>query len=266
MKKHVAIIIGFLMVIALPSSSFALLGFGADVAIGMAQNTTTGTFGYGSTAMDFEDNFGFDEATQAVMMRAKINHPIPIIPEASITIAPMSFTGTGTFGSITFGGETFASTTDSTLTLNQTDYAVYWSVPLLPTLSAGIFNVDFGLNLRMLDLSLEVIDTSGGVPTQTAEADVPIPMGYLAVQIDPPIIPLILEAEMRILSLSSDVSYSSQILRVKFNLPIPIPIGDIYIAAGYRADTIIIDDDNIADDLNIDINFSTLFVEAGYNF
>jgi outer membrane protein len=158
--------------------------------------------------------------------------------------------------SFNYGGQTFNANVpfESKLKLDHYDLAVYYPIPLLKTATAGKLNVELGLNARKIDFEGTVDQPSTGV-SASKDLTLYVPMVYVGVQIKP-ISAFSIEAEVRGISYS-DNSYYDYIGRVKIK---PIPL--FYIAGGYRAETLEIDEE----DVNVDLDFKGPFIEAGLSF
>ena len=239
----------FLVIVALPTSSFALIDI--EAAVGVWGCAPTGDFSYKSTlTYDFEDTFGFEDETFP-MARFKLE--LPVIPNIYLMATPMKFEGTSETV-FEFDNQSFTVDTDTELTFNQYDLGFYYGVPFLGLASLGKFHVDAGLNLRIIQMDAKMSNTATGL-SRDESITVPVPMLYLAADLSP-IDLLVIEAEIRALPVS-DLEVISAIARLKVNIP-----GPFYVAGGYRHETVAVDQD----DFDIDIKFSGPFAEAGFKF
>ena len=247
----VALVLAAVMV---PGKSFALLGLvSVEGAVGGFMPSPSGHLQYdgaNNTNGDVEALLGFDEETFGTA-RLRVELPL-VLPNVYLMATPMEFEGdlTGTFR---FKNVSFSATDDAKLTLNQYDIGLFYGVPFMGLATLGNVGVDFGLNVRMLELEAELTQAGGGVTTESL--DVPIPLLFLAAQVDL-IGGFAVEAEARGL----DVGYArviSLIGRVKYNT-----FGPFFFAAGYRHEEVEVDHD----DIKMDITFSGPFAEAGFSF
>jgi outer membrane protein len=253
--------IGLICVVAFSTQAQAT---GVEVAIGGWQQCPGGEMSYkainDNDNLDLEDDLGY-ESENRIMGRLKIDMPLAV-PNIYLVAAPMSFEGTGNKPiDFTFGDQTFRADADicSKVTINQYDIAFFWGIPGIPTATAGKFNLDVGVNARFLDLSAEIEGESALISGQAVSEDesvtVVIPMLYLAAQFMP-IEKFAVEAEARGISIGGN-SLISIMGRAKFQFA-----GPAFVAAGYRLDTLDIDQDDIL----VDISFSGPFAELGLNF
>jgi len=245
-----------LAVIVVPCRAFAF--FGVEAGVGIWNQTPSGTMSYKPVAgtigdVDLKDDMNLGSETRP-FARVKVELPL-ILPNVYFMATPMSFQGTGRKNAqISFGGQTFdlSSSIDSKVKLDHNDLALYYPIPLLKTATAGVLNIDLGLDARQIAFEGTI---RGGGQTASKSMTVYLPMIYAGIQIKP--IPLIgLEGEVRGISYASN-NYIDYIARVKVN---PIPV--LFVAGGYRAETVKLD----IQDVKADIKFSGPFAEVGVSF
>jgi outer membrane protein len=261
MKKTISIIT-LSVLLAVPATSHAVLGlFGAEGAIGWGQHAPSGNIAFKGESIDLKNNLGFDQES-GLTARLKIDMPA-VIPNIYLMYQPMEFEGTGSkstsfqFGDLTFGASAALS---SKLTVNQTDIALYYGIPGLKLATAGVLDAELGLNLRLIDLKAQITSVPAG--SETLDLLIPPPMVYCAILVDFPFVPLAFDTEARILPYGDNHIYSL-IGRLKYNLPLPMPVLKIFVAAGYRYDDIAFKD---IEDSEGGITFSGPFLEAGFKF
>lgn len=253
----------FLVVVflAVPMVACALPGIDVEVAIGGWMQTPSGDLSYVSgvpgldDTLDLETDLGLDDETR---FTGRIRVELPIVPNIYLVAAPMEFEGKNTIDrEFTFGDQTFSVGTEvsSKLTLNQYDIGLFYGVPLLKTATFDKLGIDFGVNVRIIDIEAEVVDLTLGNEPAKKDVTVPIPMVFLAVQFNP-VESFGIEAEARGLSVGDNKIFSI-IGRAKATV-----FGPAFIAGGYRYDAIEIDEE----DVDADISFSGPFLEAGLSF
>jgi len=255
MKKLMPIIILFLMLIV-PAASYA---FGLELAVGGWKQSPQGDLAYKSITvgdeLDLKRDCNYDDETRFTG-RLKIDMPL-FLPNIYLMATPMEFDGTGLktvdfkFGDYDFDADVPFY---SKITLDHYDVGFYYGIPFIKTLSAEIFNIDIGLNVRIYDFEVEIRQDDTSLE-ESEDFTLPVPMAYLALQIKP-VDKLAIEAEVRGISYSGNQIYSL-IGRVKFNI-----FGPVFAAAGYRYDKLKIDEE----DVEVDIDFSGPFIEAGFKF
>jgi len=256
MKKFMPIVILFLILIV-PAASYAL---GLEFAVGGWKQSPKGDLSYEAVTandkLDLERDANYDDETRFTA-RLKIDMPL-LIPNIYLMASPMEFDGTGVktanfkFGDI----PNFSANVPfySKITLDHYDIGFYYGIPFIKTASAETVNVDVGLNVRIYDFEVEIRQDATSLE-ESEDFTLPLPMAYLALQIKP-VDKLAIEAEARGISISGNQIYSLT-GRVKFNV-----FGPVFAAAGYRYDKLKIDED----DVEVDIDFSGPFIEAGFKF
>jgi outer membrane protein len=255
-RAHLYIACLFILaVLVVPCRAFAF--FGVEAGVGYWNQTPSGTLGYKKvTANDDLDlkkdlNLGSENRPFA---RLKVELPL-IVPNIYFMATPMSFQGTGSKNAtFNYGGQQFTAgvVLDSKIKLDHYDLALYYPIPLLKTATLGKLNIDLGLNARQIAFEGTI---SGGGQTASKSLTLYVPMIYAGIQVKP--ISLIgIEAEVRGIAYGSN-SYIDYIGRLKIN---PIPV--LYVAGGYRAETVKIN----VQDVKADIKFSGPFAEVGFSF
>ena len=258
--RALGLVSALFLLLALPTASYALVGFGLEAGVGgWMQGDPSGTISNKGEDLDLVDDFGFEGKTR-LSVRAKIEHPVPVLPNVYFMYTPMSFEGKKTRTlPFTFGDFEFDKDVEfeTKMDLSHFDIALFYNLPFLNTLTADKLDAEFGLNVRVLTLSAEVTGTVGGASRteSSGSTTLPIPMLYLAAQVNP-IDLLGVGVEARLLPLGSS-HYYSVIGRLKVK---PIPLA--FIGAGYRYDSLVVE----SDDTNIDMTFTGPFVEAGVEF
>lgn len=250
MKKSTLAILAALVfaLFVIPCNASA---WGLEAGVGYWMQTPTGKLGYQGESLDIKNEFNYDTEYQPYA-RAKVELPL-FLPNLYLMATPMEFKGNGdknfTFGDITINGAF-----ESKLTMHHYDLAFYYSLPFVKTATLDMLNVELGINARVIDFEAKVTETLTGI-TSSKSLTIPVPMVYVGFQIKP-IKAFSIEAEARGIAYGSN-NYYDIIGRVKVK-----PYGPVFIAAGYRHETI-----NISQsDVEARINFGGPFAEIGVTF
>jgi outer membrane protein len=210
---------------------------------------TDGTLG-ASTRADVENDLGLDEETFGVIWAA-IEHPVPLLPNLKLQYTPLKFEGSGEVDSeFTFQGQTFAvnEEVDSRLDLAQFDAIFYYEI------LDGTFNLDIGLNIKVLDGEAVVTPRSTGVP-ERQELSAPVPMLYLNAVVELP-------AGFRLGLEGSGIGYSgNRLTDLKALLGWEYAV--VSLEAGYRVQQMVLDD---IDGINADVKVGGPFLGASVDF
>jgi outer membrane protein len=239
------------LLLFLTASSANATGF--EAAIGGWYQDPGGKLNYKSNdSLDVGNDLKYDTETR-LHGRAKIELPV-FLPNIYLMAAPTEFDGTGQKNvSFRFGDEIFQANEPfySKLTFNQYDVAFYYGLPFIRVATLNRLNVDIGVNVRIIDLDARIRQDAAGL-SQRESVTVAIPQLFIGAQLVP-FDWLAIEAEGRGLAINGNSAYSL-IGRVRFNV-----LGPVFVAGGYRYDTI----DVHEDDIDIDFTIQGPFVEVG---
>jgi outer membrane protein len=192
--------------------------FGGDIW----QSGVDGTLKYNSDEFttSYEDTYNY-------RIYGKFEHPIPLIPNASLRFSNIDVEGSGS---------------NEKINLQTMDYTLYYEF-----LDNSIVSLDAGVTLRMLKGTYE--DLSNGISETSFEA--PLPMGYLSAEVGLPLFPLKAFAMVNAIGLAGDV-YGDAEVGVAYLIN-PGYVLDWSLRAGYRVQTLDLDDiDNVTADATID--------------
>jgi outer membrane protein len=239
-----------LSLFVVPYRAFAL---GLEVGVGYWKQSPSGTLAYDNnsvpgTTLDIKNDLKYDSKWKPVV-RVKAELPL-FLPNLYFMATPMEFTGSGS-KNFNFGGQPYVGAFNSKLKLDQYDLALYYSLPFLNTATLGILNAELGLDAKIIDFEATVT----GSATVSKKLTLPIPMAYVGIQLKP-VKAFNIEAEGRGISYGSNHFYDI-IGRLKIKA-----FGPLYIAGGYRYESIKIDQSGV----NADIKFSGPFAEAVLSF
>jgi outer membrane protein len=245
-----------LSMLVVPCSALAF--FGADIGVGYWRQTPSGTLDYKPTSaitgnIDLKDDLNLDTQNKP-FVRIKTELPLAL-PNIYLMATPMEFKGSGQLTrEISFNGESFSAgaNVDSKVKLDHYDLALFYPIPALKTATLGVLNVELGLNARKLDFEGTISSLN---QTASKSLSVYVPMIYGGIQVKP-VSALSIEAEIRGVAYSGN-HYYDYIGRLRIN---PIPL--VFVAGGYRAETVKIDQN----DVKADIKFGGPFIEAGLSF
>ncbi len=235
--------------------SSSAYGLGIEAAIGIWNQDPRGYISYKGESLSLDNTLRYDQETR-LMARAKIDMPL-LIPNIYLMYTPTEFKGTGirtsnfTFGNVTFSGNVKFH---SKLKLDHYDIALYYGIPFINTATLGKLNIDLGLNCRILELEASIDQYSLGLH-ESKSLTVPIPMGYMGIQIKP-LKYLHVEGEIRGIAYQGN-AYYDLIGRIKVKI-----FGPLFFTGGYRYEKLKVD----YSDVKSDIEMRGPFAEIGFNF
>ena len=246
-----------LSLFVVPCRAFAL---GLEAGIGYWKQNPSGTLEYNpagtatpADTLDLKNDMNLESKSRP-FVRVKAELPL-FLPNIYLMATPMSFEGTGTKNvPFTYGNQTFNAGVpiQSKVKMDHYDLALYYT--FLDKLTLDKVHLDLGLNVRAISFEGTVSQNSLGL-TASKSLSIFAPMIYAGVQIKP-ISAFSIEAEARAIAFGGN-HYYDFIGRLKVK-----PVGPLFIAAGYRSETIKID----TNDVNTDVKFAGPFVEAGVSF
>jgi len=255
MKKRI-LGVSLLLILLMPVASHAI---GFEFAIGGWSQSPGGDLSYKLLAdtdkLDLENDLKYDDASQ-FFGRLKIDMPL-LFPNIYLMATKMNFDGIGRkSANFKFGDINFTQNVDfySEMTLDHYDIALYYGIPFVSTATAGLLNIDVGLNVRVIDFSAKIRQDTLSLE-ESESFTLPVPMVFVGAQVKP-IERLSIEGEARVVSYGGNSLYSL-IGRVKVKV-----FAGLFAAGGYRYDGIVIDEE----DVDVDISFSGPFLEAGFQF
>ncbi|WP_044413713.1 TIGR04219 family outer membrane beta-barrel protein [Thiomicrospira microaerophila] len=228
---------GLIALLTAGSAHAELLG--AGVGGGIWHSGPTGTVTTSGSTFNLEKDAGLSAKNNNYLW-AYFNHPLPLVPNFRAEFTSTSTTGTGTVSS--FSGTTLSGKTQTNLDLDQTDFLLYWGLPL-PFIR---FNYGFGAKDFKGELSVKS-DTASPTPSNL---NATLPVGYLGADFSLPMLPLTLSANTKTLgSRFNDTSFKARYDIIGFGLKLGAE-------AGYR--TINLDSSDLSN-LNVDLSYGGVF-------
>jgi len=230
---------------------------GLEAAVNVWNQKPGGDFSYkglgGQDRIDLDSEAGYGRETK-VGGRLKVD--LPVLPNIYVLATPMEFSGTGLKTvDFSFGGKNFTANAafNSKLTIDHYDLGLYYGFPLLKTATLNTLNVDFGIDVRRLEVRANLTQEVTGELASVDET-IYFPMGFLAVQVNL-LKKLALEAEFRGIAYGGNHFYDL-IGRVKYG------IGPVFLAGGWRYEDVELDEK----DIRASVNVGGPFAELGLSF
>lgn len=259
MIRTIMCTMALLLLVITPAASVSA----SEISLGGWQQSISGPLSHkalGETdVIELDEDIAFDDENR-IFGRLKIELP-SVLPNIYLIAAPMDFEGSGDKDvALKFGDTTFAANVDldTQITMNQYDFALYFGLPFVETGTAGVLNVDLGVNARLVDFKATINGREDGTGLNVEENQsltVVVPMAYIALQFVPADW-LAIEAEGRGIAIG-DNRLLSVIGRVKYRFS-----GPVFAAAGYRLDNLEIDEADVV----LDTEFKGPFIEFGIKF
>ena len=249
-----------LLLIVLPYRAFAL---GLEAGIGYWKQNPSGTLEYNpagtataADTLDLKNDMNLESKTRP-FVRVKAELPL-FLPNVYFMATPMSFEGTGAKNvPFTYGNQTFNAGVpiQSKIKMDHYDLALYYT--LLDKLTLDKVNLDLGLDVRAIKFegTISGKDLANNPISASKDLSLYVPMAYVGLRVKP-ISAFSIEAEARAIAFGGS-HYYDLIGRLKVK-----PIGPLFIAVGYRSETVKID----TNDVKTDIKLAGPFAEVGVTF
>lgn len=172
-----------------------------------------------------------------------IEHPLPLLPNVRLRDTQLDLSGDSDL-SASFLGQDFDEPVHSQLDLSHSDLTLYWGLPV------PLVDINFGMTGRQFNGKAVVANGMG--KTSSADIDMVLPMAYAGVRFDAPF-GLYAMADANYVAYSgnslSDITYG-----IGYDLPIPLPMVDIGLEAGYRSLRLQADDGWADLDTDVDVS------------
>ena len=252
MKKFIRGLGGFIFISGLAN---AVPLFDGEISVGVIQQKPDGWLNYKGTTVDLRDDLGLDDETK-FFAKAKIEHPIPFLPNIYLQYTPMDFSG-DRITAFVFDNTPYAGRVHTEIQLDHYDIGFYYNLPMVSTMTSGVFDAEVGVFLRVIDFEAKVSD---GVRTSTADFTAPIPMLYGSITINPfEFVSIIAEGKGITYNENYYYDFSGEVRLTPFSAVVMKP----FISFGYKIERLRIDD---VDDVYSDIRIKQPFISMGINF
>ena len=234
----------------------ATYGSAIEVGTGIWQQSMGGSLNDGAVTMN---QLGL-EGSNDLYFYATVDMPL-FIPNLKIRSQSLTASGSGSVDPAVFNGFAKMSTTGglvvpmaTSLDLSYLDVVAHYGLPL------PVMDVDFGINLRMINGSIAIKSSTGPID-ESGDLTLPIPMLHASVGMPLPA-NISVYGEYNMLPLDG-VSVTDLLVKARYVLPVPTLIVDLGIEVGYHDFTISITKPT---DMASDINSKGFFVGVSAEF
>ncbi|WP_457679073.1 TIGR04219 family outer membrane beta-barrel protein [Thermovibrio sp.] len=226
------------------------------------KNNVNGTGISATTKVDVKDDLHLSDKTKPYGWVKISDIPIPLFPDIKLRYTPMKFSGSGyakttfTFGNITVPAGTKV---ESKFRANQADIILTYNFPFVKGLTAQKLNLQWGLNLKVIDgyAKVKYLDpTTGTWKEDSKSATIPAPMLHLEGEVRP--------IELAGISFEGNwIGYAGNQFYdwlAEFKV---YPMKHLFLGVGYRYQRLKVDD---VSDFSCDIKVKGAFGELGFQF
>ena len=224
----------------LSTSAFGFMGIDAEVGVGVWAPSMSGDLNFNGNTYDL-DNLGLDDGKTSgnSYIYADLSHFVPVIPNARVERLQYEVSGTGT----------------TNLDLEQTDIIAYWGIPMIPTATGGILEINFGLDLKNIKGDLVALNDS-------VSFDETLPLGYLNARVDLPFAPINVEGTIKTIAYDGSSISDNE---VKLSGVLDFALIDLKLDLGYRQQNITIAD-SLVNNFDSDISAEGWFLGVSAKF
>jgi outer membrane protein len=251
-----------LLSLGLLTSSNAIPLVDGEFYGGYISQDPSGWFQYKGTGVDIEKDLGLGREG-SYFVKAKLEPSIPFVPNIYLQFINMDFSGTGYLQrEIEIDGKKYLAgqRVYTDLKMDHYDIGLYYNVPFINTLTAGIVDLEAGLDVRIIDFEAKVTDDANR--TAVASATIPLPLLYVGAEIKPPVINFVsVVAEGKGIKYSNNYYYEFS-AEVRFK-PAGLMVVDPFVAVGYKYERLRVDD---IDSTYSDIKIKQPYIAAGILF
>jgi len=254
------IIIKIIALLALSSQTYAGMIIDVSGGGGMWFVAPSGDFKYNSADnTKITDALGSSSNAQPYIY-ADINHFIPFVPNVNLNYQALSFGKTADLANVKFGDKTFSANTKTNLDLPQIDILLYWNVPLIKTLTAGVANIEWGIDYKLFSGSMSL---KNNINEKKVGLDFGLPMLYLGGGVDIPFAPIELNAKLKGISYKSSSIFDID-AKISYTA-LSIALIDLKIDGGYKLQSYKLSKD-LTNSISTDFSFGGPFVGISAKF
>ena len=229
--------------------------FDGEVEVGVTQQKPEGWLSYKGDVVDLREDLGFDDKFKP-FVKAKLEHPIPILPNIYIEYIPMDFEG-DRITTFRFDDITYVGNVHTEVKIDHYDLGLYYNIPMVSMMTSGVFDAEAGIIIRLIDFEAKVTD---GVRSSTADFVAPIPLLYGSITINPiDFVSVVGEGKGVKYNESYYYEFSGEVRISPFSAIVMKP----FIALGYRIERLKIED---VENVYSDIRIKQPYLSFGINF
>lgn len=243
MKK---IILSSIVASIMATSASAFMGLNAEIGGGIwmpslsGTATTTNSIDFGTANMDDKSASGNN------YLYADFSHFVPVVP--NIRIEKLSYN---------IDSKTISNS--EKVDMKQTDIVAYWGIPVISTATAGVLNLNVGVDVKNFKGTINTAPNSSD-----KSFDETLPLLYLNTRISVPFAPVNLEATAKLISYDG-TKISDNEAKMSIKLPIPAPFVNFNLDIGYKTQNVTISD-KLVSGLNTNLDTKGAFFGLNAKF
>jgi len=242
---------------------------GGEISLGIYSHSPSGEASYTlpdtplNSSIDLENDFGWSD-DQDIILKAYFENPLPFFPNAKFAYSNLNQSGEGTVSSFSWGGIIGMDGVINTALETQIyDITAYYE------LLDNAVEIDAGLTFRYINgdmLVTQIADFNAPIPfspslalpSQSTNLDLWIPMLYGKARFNIPNTDISLQFEGNAISYEETTFYDYE-LSARYMLSMGLGL-----EAGYKS--IHLDSEDLADGLEVDMDFSGVYAAIVWDF
>jgi len=241
------------------SPSMAVPAVDGEISAGYIKQDISGWIQYKGDSADIDSDLNIGDES-SYFIRAKLEHPVPVLPNIKLQYLRMKFTGDGTVNRTYTFGDVSVNVNDrvrTKLDLDHYDFVMFYNLPFIEALQ--VVDVEFGLNIRVIDFYAWLRDDTIN-EEDSISLTLPIPMLHGSVELKPvSFVSFLVEANGVAYQGNHYYDVTGEV-RLK---PVRTLAVDLFIGLGYRYEKLKIDD---VDDTSADVKVKQPYIQAGILF
>ncbi len=234
-----------------------------EIETGYIQQNPSGWVQYKGTRVDVDHDLALDD-DNGHFFRGKLELPLPLLPNLYASYEKMEFGGRNRLTrTIQVENKVYPvnDTVSTDVKLNRYDVGIYYNIPMVNTLTAGILDLEVGAVVRFLDFSYKVRSENTGITSSKSDT-LPVPLLYGNANVNIPGVDFLnfnLELKGIKYRNSSYYEVSGEIRLV----PIKTIAVDPFIAIGYKYEKLELHD---IEDIYSDVEIKQPYISIGVMF
>ncbi len=241
---------------------------GGEVSLGIYSHSPSGSASYTlpyttlNSSVDLENDFGWSN-DQDIMLKAYFELPLPFMPNVKLAYSNLNQDGTGNVTDFSWGIISGSGDIETDLALQAYDVTAYYE------LLDNVVELDAGLTMRYLNGDISVMPSASfsfgpfsspsiGLPSETVDIDMWIPMLYGKARFNVPNMDVSLQLEANAISYEDTTFYDYELsARYTFSMGLGLE-------AGYKSAHL--DSEDLTDGLIVDVDFSGPYASIVWDF
>jgi len=252
----------------LASGSLYADNIGGEISFAIYSHSPSGSASYTlpyttlGSEVDLENDFGWS-TDQDIILKAYFEMPLPLMPNVKVAYSNLTQSGSGNVTDFSWGFISGSGDIETALALQSYDATAYYE------LLDNVVELDAGLTMRYLNGDIAVTPSASfsfgpfsspsiGLPSESVDIDMWIPMLYGKARFNVPNMDLSLQLEANAVGYQDTTFYDYELsARYTFSMGLGLEMG-------YKS--IYLNSEDLADGLVVDMDFSGPYASIVWDF